>query len=45
MEENMNIGDPVREFVIEPLNEPIPKAPLVDPSTAEVPREHHTGQD
>lgn len=41
----MDIGDPVRELIIEPIEEPCPEAPLTDPVTREVPDEHHTGQD
>ena len=41
----MDIGVPIREFVIEPIEEPIPEMLPSDPVTKEVPGERDTGQD
>jgi hypothetical protein len=41
----VDIGIPLREFVIEPIEEPIPETMPSDPVTREVPDEHNTGHD
>jgi hypothetical protein len=41
----MDIGSPIRKFVIEPIDEPVPDALPSDPIAQEVPGDHDTGQD
>jgi hypothetical protein len=41
----MDIGSPIREFVIEPIEEPVADASPSDPTAQEVPGDHRTGQD
>lgn len=40
----MNIGSPVRELVIEPIEVPLPETPLSDPVITEMPGDDDTGQ-